>query len=400
MAKRKKRKRVKPSPKRPSAKLMGELASAMELYEEGDPVAARQQLLQLAHKHPRSKPILLALLEVSEEMQDWNTYAYYSEQLLPFERGQDRAETLNNLVYTYTQLLYPALAWKYAKELMTQHTDFEHIKQVRSFVEMTEPILLQEVEEIMPTVVFTQDEMIELMVLNDRVRYLLESGYPKDAIQAAEALLEQVPDIVPILNNLSLSQFMVGDVEQAITTAQKVIKQDPDNFHALGNLVRFYFLTAQFDQAQAYAKRLQQINSDNLDLELKKAEAFAFLGDDEQVWAAYEQAKKKYSELSPLLLHLAAVASYRLGDEKTAWRLWREAVKLAPSLDMAQESLGEKRLPVGERDVPWYWPFQYWFPQDFGKLLEMHFGKTVHRISEKGIERAMKSLLADRPYLP
>ena len=171
MAKRKKRKGVKRSPKRPSTKLMGELASAMELYEEGDPVAARQQLLQLARKHPRSKPILLTLLEVSEEMQDWNTYAYYSEQLLPFERGQDRAETLNNLVYAYTQLLYPALAWKYAKELMTEYPDIQHIKQVRSFVEMTEPILLQEVGEIMPATVFTQDEMVELMVLNDRVRY-------------------------------------------------------------------------------------------------------------------------------------------------------------------------------------------------------------------------------------
>ena len=88
MAKRKKRKRVKRSPKRPSAKLMGELASAMELYDEGDPVAARQQLLQLARKHPRSKPILLALLEVSEEMQDWNTYAYYSEQLLRSNVGR------------------------------------------------------------------------------------------------------------------------------------------------------------------------------------------------------------------------------------------------------------------------------------------------------------------------
>lgn len=372
----------------------------MALYEDGDSLTAQQQLRQLAHKYPRSKTVLLILLEVSQEIQDWRTFAYYSEQLLPLERGEDRADTLNNLVYAYTQLSYPALAWYYAKELVIQHPDFEQVGQVRSFVEVTEPILLQEVEETMDAIVFTQDEKIELMVLHDRVRFLLESGYPEDAIQTAEALLDKVPDMIPILNNLSLSQFLAGDVERAISTAEKVITQDPDNFHALGNLVRYYFLTAQFDQAQAYAKRLQQITGDNPDLELKKAEAFAFLGDDEGVWAAYERAKKKDGELPPLLLHLAAAASYRLGDEKTAWRLWREAVKLAPSLGMAQECLDEKRLPVGERDVPWYWPFQYWFSQDFRELLERHLGKNVRRLNEKGVKRVMTALLAERPYLP
>ena len=142
MAKSKKRKKVRRPPKRLSAKLMGEVASAMELYEEGDPLTARNQLLELARKNPRSQTVLLAILEVSQEMQDWHTFAYYSERLLPLERKLDRAETLNNLVYAYTQLLYPALAFHYAKELVNQHPDFEDVDHAKSFTLMIQEYLI------------------------------------------------------------------------------------------------------------------------------------------------------------------------------------------------------------------------------------------------------------------
>ena len=400
MSKRKKQRKVQHSPKRPSAKLMRAIEVAWELYEEGEAEQAQQQLSQLARQYPGSKAVLLALLEVSDDIQDWRTYAYYGEQLLPLEHGEDQAETLNNLVYAYIKLLYPALAWQHARELATRHPQFEQIEQVKLFEETTEVLLLDDVEATIDSAVFTQDEKLEILVLNDRVRFLTESGYPKEAIRSAETLLGKAPNMLPVLNNLSLSQFLIGDTEQAITTAQNVLRQDPDNCHALGNLVRYTYLSAQFDEAQAYARRLQQITSDNPDLENIQAEAFAFLGEDGQVWAAYERAKAKGSEQTPLFLHFAAVASYRLGHEKRAWQLWQQAVELLPEFDIAEECLAEKMLPVGERDIPWYWPFNYWFSQDIGELLDKFLGKNTQRMSPRSVERGMKSLLEERPYLP
>lgn len=399
MSKRKKQRKKQRSPKRPSPKMMRELTAAMELFEDGDITAARNRLLHLAARQPRSKAVLYALLEVSQAMQDWHTFAYYSEQLLPLERGEDREDTLNNLVFAFIQLLQPGLAWQYAHELLIQHPDSEHKEQARSFVETAEPLLWQEIEETMGDTVFSREEKFELRIMHDRVRFLTESGHSAEAIAVSEHLLEKIPNPLPILNNLSLSQFMLGNVNQAIATAQKVLDQDTNNFHALGNLVRYHFLTAQFDQAQAYAQQLQQIESDNPDFEMKQAEAFAFLGDDEKVWAVYEKAKAKSADINPVLFHLAAVASYRLGNEKAAWQLWQQAVKQQPSLEMAQESLAEKRLPVGKRTIAWYWPFHYWFPQEFRQLMERHLGENVQRLSEKRVERAMTSLLAERPYL-
>jgi tetratricopeptide (TPR) repeat protein len=372
----------------------------MKLFEEGDVGAARMQLTQLAKHHPGSKPVLYALLVISMLAEDWHIYAYYGEQILPLESGLDQAETLNNLAYAYTELVYPALAWYFAKELSTLHPDYEHAEQARAFVEKTESFLLDEAAKMANVADFTQEEKLDILIQHDRVRFYTQSGHPEESIAAARTILEKVPEVVPILNNLSLSQFMVGDLEQAKETAQKVLAKDPDNFHALANLVRFNFLTAQFDQAHDYALRLQQITSDNPDLETKQAEAFAFLGEDEQVQAAYKQAKEKYGEASFLLLHLAAAASYRLGDEKEAWRLWRRAVKLAPSFEMAQESLAEKSLPVGKRDIPWYWPLQYWFSENLRQSLVKFLGTGSQKMSEKAVERGMKSLLEERPYFP
>lgn len=42
-------------------------------------------------------------------------------------------------------------------------------------------------------------------------------------------------------------------------------------------------------------------------------------GEDEQVQAAYKQAQAGKADTHPVLLHLAAVAAFRLGDEKSTW---------------------------------------------------------------------------------
>lgn len=399
MVKRKKRTKTQRSARRPPEKLMREIAAAMELYEEGETETTRQMLLQLAQRYPRSKLALMTLLEVCQEMNDWHTFLYYSEQLLELEYDDERVETLNNLTFAALQLGYPALAWQYANQIVAKNLDFKAIKEVKDYVAKSVPLLLQEFEDSTGLIGLSDQEKLDYMALHDRMRFFTESGHPEDAVQVADILLENEPDSISVLNNLSFCQFLMGDVEEAKTTAYKALNLDQDNFHALGNLVRYHFLTAEFEEAQAFAARLQQTNSDLPDFEMKQAEAFAFLGNDELVWATYERAREKVGELYPLHLHLSAVASYRLGDEKTAWKLWLQAVKQQPSFEIAQECLAEKWLPVGEREIPWYWPFRYWVPQNFGNLLEKHFGENMKRVGGRSLARGMESMLADRPYL-
>lgn len=404
MTKRKKRQPTRRSAHQPTGKITAAVGKALEQLEAGNYQQAHARLAQLAERFPHSKVVLGTLLEVCYEEEDWVSFVRYSEQLLPLEQGQERAqeraEILNNLIATYVQLIYPALAWEAAQIMIQEHPDWPEIDEVQAFAKSTEEFLRQDVQDLLAPLGLSPEEEMELLVQHDRLRFYTESGRMKEAIPTAEALLEKVPNFIPALNNLSLAHFITGNSEQAIAAAEQVLAQMPENFHALANLTRFYFLSGQFDPAREYATRLRQLAEGPPDLETKQAEALSFIGDDEGVRAAYRRAKGKPHALSPMLLHLAAVASYRLGNEKEARRLWREAVKQQPSFALAGESLADLDLPPGERNVPWYWPINYWFPADFRQGLEQVAGRIKRTTSDRVVEDSARTLLDKYPYLP
>lgn len=399
MAKSKKRQSSRQPSYQPSPRLLAALQQADRFIAKHQYEEAGALLTPLVEQHPRSRPLLMALLEIHQGLQQWHTFAYYCEQLLPLERGADRADTLNNLIFAYTQLAYPALVWQTAQELVRQYPDHREVENYKRLIQTTEVFLQEQATGLPISVALSPNEEMEVLILYDRVRFYTESDQAEKAIAAAEALLAMTPDFIPVLNNLSLAHFTAGHTDQAISVAQRVLALAPDNYHALSNLTRYTFLTAQFDAAHAYAARLQQLTNDYSDLELKQAEALAFLGDDEGVRDAYRRAKKRTADLSPFLLHLAAVAYYRLGDEQKAWRLWQEAVKQQPPLSLAQENLADQRRPVGERDAPWYWSMFYWFPGSFNRSLKQIISDPIKVKNETALQKAFSGLLDNHPFL-
>lgn len=399
MAKKRKRPNKKRgSGKRPSPKLIAEVGAAMEAFEEGEAAVAMRRLTELAARFPRSKTILLAIVEVSQDIGDWRSYALFGEQLYPLEHGEDQAETLNNMVYAFQALFYPALVWHYAQLLLEKHPSFTLIGQARQAAEALQPILLQQAEDVLDTEGATESEILEAMVQHDLLRFYTESMRPKQAIPLAEALLERWPNFPSVFNNLSLNYFLTGDIDRAIATSQEVLAQQPENFHALGNIVRFTFLTAQFDEAKQYVDRLLAVEDENSDLIAKQIEALAFLGEDGEIIKLFEAAQPESLQTNIQIYHLTAVAYFRTGQEIKAWQLWQQAVNLAPNLTMAQDSLNERHLPKGEQTVPWYWPLSYWI--DTQLLEEMKRGFSKGRASDRVIKRTMASILEKRPYLP
>lgn len=218
---------------------MQKIAAALELYEEGEEAAARQRLLQLVRRYPRNKATLLALLEVSQEMDDWHTFAYYSEQLLKLERGEEQAETLNNLVDANMRLMYPALAWHYANERVVQHAYFEHIEEVKSLVATSAPVLLEEFEKTTDSTTISEGEKLERMALHDRMRFYTESGYPEDAIRVAELLLiAEAPDFRSAYNQLAVAYEMQEQEEKVRELVEETHALFPDYFFARVALAR------------------------------------------------------------------------------------------------------------------------------------------------------------------
>ncbi|MCP4363448.1 MAG: tetratricopeptide repeat protein [Chloroflexi bacterium] len=403
MKKRRQRKKSTFRSKRPSHKIRDAIEEAMELHEEGNSGEAQAILIDLVNRHPRSKPALYTLLEVCNNQQDWATFARYGEQMLVLERGPARADSLNNLIVAYTNLIFPALAWQRGRELVSQYPDYPDIEKIKALIVDFRQLLLENGEVLFAettAVSLSPEEQLDVMVTHDRIRLYTESGQAKKGIETAETLLKKVPDFIPALNNLSLSHFVDGDTGQAIETAQQVLDQQPNNFYALSNIIRYQFLSAQFDTAQQSAARLKQINNDNPDLRVKQAEALSFLGDDEGVRQAYLLAKEEHDDLPPLLLHLAAAAHFRLGNEKKAWQLWRQIEKTHPGFKLAQANLEDQFSAAGQRDAPWYWTFPYWLSADFHRTLEQFILKITRITNEQTIEKEVHALLDKHPYLP
>lgn len=397
MAKRKKLHTSRPARQRPSAKLARQIEAALSLYyRDNDPLAARRALLELARAHPRSPDLLEAILELAAARGDWRTVASYGQQLLPLQPKAEQPDTLSNLIYAHLQLSNPAIARDYALQLLNQTNDSEKQRRVQAVIESTEAFMVTQAEAILPQHQLTKEEKLHLLLQHDWIHFYTESGETEKAIPLAEALVQEGLAPIPVLNNLSMNYWTLGQTAAAMATAQQVIDTEPDNFHGLGNLIRFTFLTGQFGQAQQYAQRLKQLTGDRPELYHKQIEAFAFLGDDEAIIAAYNQLQTHPEEgLSPLALHLAAAAYYRQKKVKTAWRLWRQAVRLEPGFEMAQVCLADHDKPAGERHTPWYWPYKYWLPPDFSEFL----GRQLSARNDKVLRQRLMSHLDERPYL-
>jgi len=190
----------------------------------------------------------------------------------------------------------------------------------------------------------------------------MEQDRCDEGISLEERVLARVPTLACAFNNISLMQFIQGQLEEAIATAQQVLTDcDPDNFHALSNLVHFLCAAGRPEEACPLAERLKALRSERVDVWVKKAEGLSYLGDDRGLLDAFAQAKAlgmlRRPYVEPLVYYLARVAAARLGQEREARRYFRQALKFQPSLSRAADNLADMRKPVGQRDGPWaFWP--------------------------------------------
>src|SRR5262249_49908325 len=153
--------------------------------------------------------------------------------------------------------------------------------------------------------------------------------------------------------------------------SRRVLELDSENVHALANLTRDLYLTGRDEEARTYAERLKAAPPVGFDVWTKKAETLSYLGDDQallDLWQDFQtSAGPGERHVSPIFLHLVAVAALRLGREKEARRHWGLALRRQPGFSPARANLEDLRKPVGERHAPWPFTLNYWIP---AKLLD------------------------------
>lgn len=344
--------------RRPEHSIITKLEQVDSLIQRKQWVEARDLLESLDQRFPNREDILIELLNVCGELDDMPRYQRVSERLIKIDP--------NNPDYLLAYAggcmgnFRPASALLAFRRFLNRWSTHERAADVRKTVADLEP----QIGEFLSSAGFSSEDGLETAALHEASLALLDQGKYGQARHKAEELLKRYPNFVPALNNVSQTYFAEGLLDRAISMADRVLALDPDNFHALSNLARYFVLKGEIDKAKSFGDRLRRIESQTMDVWVKKAEAASILGDDAAVFDAFNGAERSGDLDMPavggFLYHLAAVAAMRLGNENQARNYWKQALDISPGFDSAQANLNDLNKPVGERHAPWAFDAGNW----------------------------------------
>jgi Tfp pilus assembly protein PilF len=174
--------------------------------------------------------------------------------------------------------------------------------------------------------VAVSEETIVAMFLNNRAAEALADGRVGDAYWWARAALLKDPSFDAASNTLAVVYLRRGLLREAEQALQRVLTQEPENTAALSNLVITLQRAGQPAQAAAVAARLAQV---------QPYPPFHFfdLGRRAMQAGEYDRARELFArELrrQPFQheVHFwAALAAWRLGDDRAAARHLRQAME-------------------------------------------------------------------------
>ena len=205
----------------------------------------------------------------------------------------------------------------------------------------------------------TRDIVLER---HELVRSALEESEFEEAIPLARFALSESPECHSIRNNLVQALCLMSRYDEAIHESREQLQNAPHNVFAWVSLTRALYLLGRDPEAEAALQKLLECQSDREERWAKMAEALAVMGEDQRlldlVRPVISQNLDKHSEPvgRAMLRHYAACSEYRLGDERAAKQLWRDALKIF-KFPTAEANLAELKKPIDDRDSTWFFSF-------------------------------------------
>jgi tetratricopeptide (TPR) repeat protein len=373
-----------------------QLDEAERLSESGRHIEAHTLLELLNRRFPNRQDILAALYNECIFMNDVRGVLRTAAKLIRFD--PDDPDLTFSLAGAYMGTERPAMALRTFRRFIERWPESEQADYARDTISKLELLM----NEYLSDFIVTGEDALEICEMHEQSQVLTDIGEFDEAREMINQILQRHPNFISSMNNLSLIAMIDGKLEEAIETAGRVLAQDENNYNALANIVRFLVLCGRMEEARSYADRLKAIDLQTIEIWVKKAEAFTFLGDDAavlDVLREFEQAKvmRPPANAAPIL-HLAAVATMRSGNEDEAKRLWEGALEIAPGFDLARENLDDLRKPVGERHAPWPFGINEWIRHKTIDELIEKIGRAASG-SEKEIDRIGQRFYQEHPEM-
>lgn len=342
-----------------TATLTSNVNKAEALMRKGQWAQARDILEALNDQHPDQEEVLRLIAALSYQVQDFTEYQIICRRLSQL-KPDDAGLTLA-LGGAYMAGARTTLALQAFQKFLERSPNHPKAAEIRDAVTKLEEVTERVIAELDLGESLTPAQGLEVAVLHELAQLHMADGDVEAGRQVSEQLLQIHPNYLPARNNLSLMMALDGNWEEAIAVANSVLEADPENGHALSNLARYQRLNGHPDSAQQTVTRLKAISSDKPDIWQKQAEALSFMGDYPGILEVFHQAEAiSEAPLPPLLYHLAAVATLRLGSERQAREYWKKALEVSPDFDLAEDNLADLQQSITQRQSPWAFPLNYW----------------------------------------
>jgi len=375
------------------------LEEANDLLERRHPKEALEILEELAKRHPNQPDVLGMMVNAYHDLK--NDRGYLHTMIALHRLTPNRAEVKLGLAGGYLANSRPALAYRTFQEFLRKWPNHEQAAGVTKLLPDLDKVLNEALTDLNLSQTLSPESKLDFASKHEEAQVLMEAGEFERGKRLAEALLKQYPQFTPALNNLSLIEWLEDNLPAAIEASQKVLEQEPENIHALSNLTRFLFMQGKTEQARQMAARLQASGAQGYQSWLKKIEALSFIGDDEGVLALLEEARRAdaLDELSGLFYHWCAVATYRLGDAAQARTHWQKALKLSPGFELASANLQALKKAPHERLCPQAFSADLWLPKKTIEALASIAKQAAYRKGGQSFQEKMKEFIERHPVI-
>ncbi|TWU06012.1 tetratricopeptide repeat protein [Stieleria varia] len=205
-----------------------------------------------------------------------------------------------------------------------------------------------------------------------------------DVQRLCKELIAEAPEFCSARNNLAISLFHSGDLEQAVKVAEEATRVFPENWFSRILLTKLRFLGGFADEAEctAFAEELVSNPPDSQDPIVAAEELLSMMGKDTELLKFIESIPQSLlvdDIPQGMHLHFEAYVRCRLGEQSHAERLWTRAADLLPGGGEASENLEDLRARAGH--APWPGSMAQWLPitrmRECSKILRSASNSTL-----------------------
>ncbi len=331
-------------------------------HEDDDPDQTLTLLQQIEAQGYMSMETMRLYLDVLHELRDFDQYARVATVLAEANPSDPDANLMAaSGAFATAQLVSALVYFERVIKLAPQHpeaaTATEQIAKLRRHLPEILDSFIDDLPKDLPRVASTE-----------KILHVFKLGRFDDVIKRADEHLKTYPADLRIRNNLAEVLALKGDVKKALKIVHETLNVAPDNFFARAVRCRLEYFQGNSEVARSDAQKLVSLQPRQISDLTKAAQSFAYVGDDDGIRWAYQEAEKRKWLSDPstdvaLLSNYYATSLARAGNTAVAQKYWKHAVKLAGDSTTAQDNLDDLRQPPGKQWGPSYFDLRDWFSQ-------------------------------------